>query len=51
MSHDFRGLDVDRWDEEPVTAADLAIEDPRSPQELVQIAQAKQQGVRARMAR
>ena len=48
---DFRALDVDRWDEEPLTAADLAVEDPRSAQVLLQIAQQKQTGVRTRLAR
>lgn len=51
MSSDFRALDVDQWDEEPLTAADLAIEDPRSAAELLQIAQQKQSGVRTRLAR
>ncbi|KAI3623165.1 arp2/3 complex subunit [Malassezia furfur] len=50
MSSDFRALDVDQWDEEPLTAADLAIEDPRSAAELLQIAQQKQSGVRTRLA-
>ena len=48
---DFRALDVDRWEEEALSAADLAVHDPRSAQELLQIAKAKQASVRTKLAR
>ncbi|WFD44558.1 arp2/3 complex subunit [Malassezia psittaci] len=47
---DFRALDVDRWEEEALSAADLAVHDPRSAQELLQIAKGKQAGVRTKLA-
>lgn len=48
---DFRHLNVDQYDEEALYLADIVPEDPRSPQELAQIAQAKQGSARTRMAR
>ncbi|SHO78041.1 Similar to S.cerevisiae protein ARC15 (Subunit of the ARP2/3 complex) [Malassezia sympodialis ATCC 42132] len=47
---DFRHLDVDQYNEEALHPLELAPPDPRSAQELLQIAQAKQAGVRTRLA-
>jgi len=51
MSSDFRQMNVDQYDEDVLTAADLQPLDARSPQEMVHAAHAKQSGVRARLAR
>ena len=47
---DFRHLDVDQYDDETLSAEELAPQDPRSAQELNQLAQAKQSDVRARIS-
>ncbi|WFD23301.1 arp2/3 complex subunit [Malassezia equina] len=47
---DFRHLNVDQYDEEALHPLELAPPDPRSAQELLQLAQAKQAGVRTRLA-
>lgn len=48
---DFRHLNVDQYDEEALHLLELAPPDPRSAQELLQLAQAKQAAVRTRLAR
>lgn len=48
---DFRALDVDQYDEEALRPTDLVVDDQRSSQELLSIAQGKQNGVRSRLAR
>lgn len=47
---EFRHLNVDQYDEEAFSAEELAPQDPRSDQELSQIAHAKQSDVRARLS-
>ncbi|WFD00496.1 arp2/3 complex subunit [Malassezia yamatoensis] len=47
---DFRALDVDRWEEEALSFADLAVHHPKSAEELVQNAKAKQASVRSKLA-
>ncbi|WFD30515.1 arp2/3 complex subunit [Malassezia sp. CBS 17886] len=47
---DFRLLDVDQYDDEALTAADLDAQDPRSAQELQRTVQEHQTRVRACLA-
>ena len=47
---EFRHLNVDQYDEEAFSAEELAPQDPRSDEELSQVAHAKQSDVRARLS-
>lgn len=47
---EFRHLNVDQYDEETFSAEELAPQDPRSDEELSQVAHAKQSDVRARLS-
>ena len=47
---EFRHLNVDQYDEEAFSAEELAPRDPRSDEELSQVAHAKQSDVRARLS-
>ncbi|PKI85040.1 hypothetical protein MVES_000834 [Malassezia vespertilionis] len=46
----FRKLNVDQYDEDRLTRAELIVHDSRSPPELLQVAQTKQGAVRSKMA-
>lgn len=48
---DFRAWNVDQYDEDALTLAELEPQDARSEHDLLQLAQAKQSRARAALAR